>query len=213
MEATGVQRPRGLAAWASPAVLDRLEQVIIVLLWSAMVWRIGHSTSPYSLLALASESAIVFFVLIRRSTQSISTDHGEWMLAFAATAAPLMITFSNGPVQALIPVAVSCWIVGNCINLWAKLVLRRSFGIAPANRGLKLTGPYRVVRHPMYGGYLLSHIGIFLLMPSWLNLTVYVIGWAAQIRRLGAEERILSLDPKYTQYMSEVRYRLIPGVY
>lgn len=213
MEATGVQPKSRLAALASPAVLDRLEQVIIVLLWSAMAWRMSHSTSPYALLALASETVILFFVLIRRPTRSISTDHGEWMLAFAATAAPLMIVDANDPVQFLVPVAVSCWIVGNCANLAAKLVLRRSFGIAPANRGLKLTGPYRVVRHPMYGGYLLSHIGIFLLMPSWLNLAVYVVGWTAQIRRLGAEERILSLDPRYREYMGEVRYRLIPGVY
>jgi protein-S-isoprenylcysteine O-methyltransferase Ste14 len=213
MEVTAVQPRGGWRALLRPAVLDRFEQAVIVLLWSAMAWRMSHAFSPFAMLALLSETAIVFFILIRRPAKHLSTDHGEWMLAFAATAAPLLITARTGPVEALIPVAVFLWVIGNFVNIAAKLVLRRSFGIAPANRGLKLTGPYRVVRHPMYGGYLLSHIGIFMLMPSWLNLAVYVVAWTAMIRRLGAEERLLGLDPQYREYMGEVRYRLIPGVY
>lgn len=197
----------------SPAVLDRIEQIVVFALWSGLAWRMSHSANPFALLALLSETLIVAFVLIRRPAQTLSTRDGDWILAFTATVASLMITDGNEPIAALIPVAVSFWIVGNVVNIAAKLTLRRSFGIAPANRGLKLGGPYRVVRHPMYGGYLLSHIGIFLLMPSWLNLAVYVVCWTAQVRRIWAEERVLGEDPKYRAYIGEVRWRLIPGVY
>lgn len=211
MNSTALQtKARG---WLRPAVVDRIEQVVIVVLWSIMAWRMSHTGNPYALLVLASETAIVLFVLIRRPAKSITMDPAEWALAFGASCAPLLVMPNAAPIAPLVPIAVALLIVGNFCNLAAKFVLRRSFGIAPANRGLKLTGPYRVVRHPMYGGYLMSHVGIFILMPSWQNALIYVVGWAAQIRRLGAEERILSQDPRYREYKAEVRYRLVPGVY
>src|ERR1700682_5194874 len=45
---------------------------------------------------------------------------------------------------------------GVLLQIYAKLTLRRSFGIIAANRGVMTSGPYRVVRHPMYAAYLLS---------------------------------------------------------
>jgi protein-S-isoprenylcysteine O-methyltransferase Ste14 len=69
------------------------------------------------------------------------------------------------------------------------------------------------MRHPMYAGYLLVHIGVMVVMFSWHNLLIYLIGWTAQIRRLLAEERLLSSDPAYAQYMGEVRWRLLPGIF
>jgi protein-S-isoprenylcysteine O-methyltransferase Ste14 len=102
---------------------------------------------------------------------------------------------------------------GNFFQAWAKLILRRSFGITPANRGVKITGAYRFVRHPMYAGYLLVHIGVLVVMFSPYNLAVYAIGWTAQILRLLAEERLLGEDPAYRDYMAQVRWRLIPGIF
>jgi protein-S-isoprenylcysteine O-methyltransferase Ste14 len=85
--------------------------------------------------------------------------------------------------------------------------------VAPANRGIKLTGPYRLVRHPMYAGYLLVHLGVLILMFSPINVLIYAIGWWAQILRILAEERLLSQDPAYADYMGRVRWRLIPGLF
>ncbi|MDB5724736.1 MAG: isoprenylcysteine carboxyl methyltransferase, partial [Novosphingobium sp.] len=50
-------------------------------------------------------------------------------------------------------------------------------------------------------------------MFSPYNLAIYVIGWTAQILRLLAEERLLGQDPAYREYMAQVRWRLIPGVF
>jgi protein-S-isoprenylcysteine O-methyltransferase Ste14 len=49
------------------------------------------------------------------------------------------------------------------------MVLGRSFGLLPAQRGLVVVGPYRFVRHPIYFGYLIGHIGFLLVNFSWRN--------------------------------------------
>ena len=54
----------------------------------------------------------------------------------------------------------------------------------------------------------------FLAMnPSLWNLCIYAVAYLTQIPRLLAEERLLSIDPHYQNYMAAVRYRLLPGVY
>ena len=83
----------------------------------------------------------------------------------------------------------------------------------PANRGVKLGGPYRYVRHPMYAGYLLCHVAFLLLNPSPWNLVVYALCDGLQVPRILAEERLLCRDGTYAAYRARVRWRLIPGVF
>lgn len=205
--------PVGWRGLATPARLDRFEQVLILFLWIFLVQRVLNSANPFAPLILIAETSVVLFVLIRRPTQAISIKLGDWLLAATATAAPLLIQPASSPVPELVMPGLALILLGNCFQLWAKLFLRRSFGIAPANRGIKSDGPYRFVRHPMYAGYLAVHIGVMLLVPSLLNLAIYAIGWWAQILRLGAEERLLGQDPAYQAFAQKVRWRLIPGVY
>jgi protein-S-isoprenylcysteine O-methyltransferase Ste14 len=138
---------------------------------------------------------------------------GDWLLAVTATAAPMMIQTANDPVDALRIAGVMLVMLGNLGQAAAKLALARSFGIAPANRGIKVSGPYRLVRHPMYAGYLVVHIGVVLMMPLPINVVIYTIGWTAQIRRILAEEALLGQDPTYREYRTKVRWRMIPGVF
>jgi protein-S-isoprenylcysteine O-methyltransferase Ste14 len=200
-------------AWLTPRVADRAEQVAIVILWVFLAWRVEFSNNPWAWLLLASESAIAFFTLIRRPTDRLSMRLGDWMLAMTATCAGLLIVPGVVVSQALVPLGVLLFIIGNLFQLWAKMVLRRSFGVAPANRGVKVSGPYRYVRHPMYVGYGIVHISVLLLMFWPVNLVIYAIGWWAQVLRILAEERVLSQDPAYAEYMKQVKWRLIPGVF
>jgi len=202
-----------LPRWLTPRRLDRLEQVAIVLLWALLAHRVYVATNPFAPLVMVAETSVVIFVLLRRPAETISLRLGDWLLAITATYAPLLIMPAPNAWSALIPLAVGMVVLGNVIQIAAKLFLRRSFGIAPANRGIKSDGMYGLVRHPMYAGYLVVHVGIFLLMPSLLNLVVYAIGWWAQILRLLAEERLLSEDPAYRAYMEKVRWRMVPGIF
>ena len=199
--------------WLTPAFADRAEQVAIVILWAVLAWRVDLSDNPWAPLLLLSESTIAFFTLIRRPTTRLSMRLGDWMLAMTATCAGLLIMPGQVLSESLVTVGVLLFIGGNLFQLWAKLVLRRSFGVAPANRGVKITGPYKYVRHPMYVGYGIVHISLLLLMFMPVNLLIYAIGWWAQILRIKAEERVLSQDPAYGEYMKQVKWRLIPGVF
>ena len=213
METGTTAKREGLRRLLRPEVLDRIEQLTILVLWFFLLQRMLASPNPLAPLALLSETAIAFFVLIRRPTGAISLSLGDWLLATTATAAPMLIRSGEAPSYPIIVAGVTILIAGTCLHVLAKLFLRRSFGIAPANRGVKVNGPYAFVRHPMYSGYLLTHVGIFLMMPTLFNATVYVIGWTAQILRLLAEERLLSQDPAYRDYLAKVRWHLIPGVF
>ena len=76
------------------------------------------------------------------------------------------------------------------------------------------TGPYRIVRHPMYAGGILYMIGMPLLLGSWLGLLVLPLILGALSVRIFIEEDALRKGlPGYADYAARVRYRLIPGVW
>lgn len=188
---------------------------MIVGLWAWFVWRVLQSSNPFSQAALFTETTVLIFVLLRRPTKEISLRFGDWLLAVTATAAPMLIVPREIPdaMLWLENIAVSLVALGNLVQLTGKLFLARSFGVAPANRGIKTTGLYRFVRHPIYAGYLMIHLGLFMMMPSLTNFLIYGIGWWAQILRLLAEEALLSQDTDYRAFMLKTRWRLVPGVF
>lgn len=76
------------------------------------------------------------------------------------------------------------------------------------------TGPYAIVRHPMYASALLYLIGTPLALGSYVGLIAFVVMVATLIWRLLDEERVLMRDlPGYTEYMARVRSRLVPHVW
>lgn len=96
----------------------------------------------------------------------------------------------------------------------AKVVLGRSFGLLPAQRGLVMTGPYRLIRHPIYFGYLIGHIGMLLVNFSEQNALIITALYLAQVIRIQREESILvKNDSGYADYQQRVRWRLIPFIY
>jgi protein-S-isoprenylcysteine O-methyltransferase Ste14 len=100
-----------------------------------------------------------------------------------------------------------------CLSLASLLTLGRFFGIRPALRGLATKGPYRVVRHPMYLSYMLGDIGYNLQEWNLGTVLLTMVGWAASLYRIHAEERILSQAPQWPAYVTSVRYRLLPGLW
>jgi protein-S-isoprenylcysteine O-methyltransferase Ste14 len=104
-------------------------------------------------------------------------------------------------------------LAGLLIALASLGTLGRSFGIVAANRGVKTRGPYRLVRHPAYFGYLVSYLGYVAENPSFANLTLLCLSTAFQLVRIREEERLLRSDTSYERYRSSVRRKLIPLVY
>jgi protein-S-isoprenylcysteine O-methyltransferase Ste14 len=92
----------------------------------------------------------------------------------------------------------------------ALVSLGRSFGIAPADRGLVTTKLYRYVRHPLYTSELLFCVGYLIANLSWRNLLVFFGIITVQVIRLLREEKIIT---NYSSYSNLVRWRLIPHVW
>jgi len=76
------------------------------------------------------------------------------------------------------------------------------------------TGPYAVVRHPMYAGALLYLLGTPLALGSYWGLVVFGAVLPLLLWRLFDEERFLCRNlPGYTEYRKRVRHRLVPFVW
>jgi protein-S-isoprenylcysteine O-methyltransferase Ste14 len=205
-----------VAALAGPKrFLDLLEQVAVLALYSWLVLRLWPAeislSNWYPLLLVLSEGLVVVLLLIRKPTNQISINGLDWAVAAGGTFAVLLVGKGGEPLHA--PLGAFLILMGLVIHVGAKLSLRRSFGVVPANRGVKVGGFYQLVRHPMYAGYMLTHIGYLFVAPSVWNVAVYAGAWAFLIARIYAEERVLSADPEYQVFKSRVRYRLIPGVF
>ena len=76
------------------------------------------------------------------------------------------------------------------------------------------TGPYAIVRHPMYSGAILVFIGMPLALGSWWGLFFVPLFIAGFAWRLLDEEKFLRANlPGYAEYMRKVRYRLLPYIW
>jgi protein-S-isoprenylcysteine O-methyltransferase Ste14 len=82
------------------------------------------------------------------------------------------------------------------------------------NQRVISTGPYAIVRHPMYAAALILMLGIPLALGSWWGLLALVPGVPALVWRILDEERLLKRDLLgYAEYTQRMRFRLIPGVF
>jgi protein-S-isoprenylcysteine O-methyltransferase Ste14 len=173
-----------------------------------------HETGrPVGLGAVLLEAFTAFLFIIRRPPLMTSARPLAWVSAslgaFAMLAARPVAHPDAGPFAAL----ELLQLIGFAIVLVALGALGRSFGIVAANRGVKTAGLYSFVRHPAYTGYLVSYLGYVGENASIRNIALLAVGTAAQLVRIGEEERTLLLDQAYRAYLARVPRRLIPFVY
>jgi protein-S-isoprenylcysteine O-methyltransferase Ste14 len=76
------------------------------------------------------------------------------------------------------------------------------------------TGPYAMMRHPMYTGAIVMLLGVPLALGSWWGLLVLVPFTLVILWRLLDEEKFLARNlPGYSEYRNKVKYRLVPLVW
>jgi protein-S-isoprenylcysteine O-methyltransferase Ste14 len=76
------------------------------------------------------------------------------------------------------------------------------------------TGPYRVVRHPMYAGNPCVLVGLSVWLGSYAAALLAAIPLALLVARIGLEERFLRRELEgYADYAVRVPYRLFPGLW
>jgi protein-S-isoprenylcysteine O-methyltransferase Ste14 len=99
------------------------------------------------------------------------------------------------------------------LSLLSLLTIGKLFGVRPALRGLATTGPYALVRHPIYLSYFIGDIGYNLQEWNYGTALLAITGWASLLYRIHAEERVLAYDAGWSKYVASVRYRLLPGIW
>lgn len=192
-------------------------KIAIVTLFSFMAIRIardaavtGHVTG---VLLLVSEALVVALTVVRRAAGTVDRTMKARVLTAVATFGPPLVRPDSLEGLLSEPVTIAISAAGLIVVVFGKLSLGRSFGLAPANRGVVSTGVYRLVRHPIYLGYVITHVGFFLANPAGWNLAVLAMADVALMLRAKREELTLAADPAYTEYMQRVRWRIVPGLF
>jgi protein-S-isoprenylcysteine O-methyltransferase Ste14 len=157
------------------------------------------------------EGWVALMFLVRRPATEVSFSRLAWIAAPIGTFAMLLGRPAEGGLSPLVCEFVQLAGVG--FALVSLTALGRSFGFVAANRGVKTRGPYGLVRHPAYAGYLITYVGFVAENPSIRNLALLLVGTTFQLVRIREEEQLLLRDSSYARYRERVRYRLIPLVY
>lgn len=102
---------------------------------------------------------------------------------------------------------------GEAFAVVVLMQLRRSFSIMPEARELVISGPYRLVRHPLYLAEGIATIGSVIQFLSVWTVMLLVVQVIFQLRRIENEESVLTeAFPHYAIYKQRTA-RLIPGIY
>ena len=82
------------------------------------------------------------------------------------------------------------------------------------NQSVVSTGLYGIVRHPMYTATILMYLAMPLVLDSLIAFAIMLLYIPIIIRRINDEEQLLNAELKgYTEYCTQVRWRLMPFIY
>ena len=196
---------------------DLFARAVIIVLFATMAIRFGiafvETGSVTPLFLVVSEGLVVVLTLVRRSAAVVDRSLRARVLTLVSVLGPPLLV--PGVAVRLAPelVTLPIMIGGLSVIIAGKVALGRSFALLPANRGIVSTGLYGIVRHPIYMGYLITHVAFLLASPSLFNLAALVIADIALLARAVCEEETLALDADYRDYQSRVRWRVAPGLF
>lgn len=197
-------------------VIDLMMRLAALLALSWFAWQswqaydLSHKNTH--LLLFLAEALTLGLVLIAKPTNTRNVDLLPSLLTVCASFYFFVIWLDGGQELISQAVAQAVMLTGIALQVVAKLWIGRNFGLLPARRGLVSTGPYAIVRHPIYLGYFIAHMGFLFSNFSVHNLLVYTLLYIFQAGRIFYEEKKLGEWEDYQLYKQRVKYRLIPGI-
>jgi protein-S-isoprenylcysteine O-methyltransferase Ste14 len=154
-------------------------------------------------LSVIHNGMLACIFLVRR--QPVKTDRTGLYLGLIASILPSTSFPDTVPLPLLV-----VGLAGYALLLWSLVVLWKSFGIAPADRGLVTKAPYSLVRHPMYLGELVLRVAIVVSAGQLWGYGMFLVLVLIQILRIKREEAIIA---GYEEYKKNTCWRLLPGVW
>jgi protein-S-isoprenylcysteine O-methyltransferase Ste14 len=177
-------------------------------------WALLHGFDVFELLHLAYNVTVAFFLLIRTQPSVVSMNLLHWIVAVVTSISGFFFV-RNGSGSDTVLIFVGDGLIGISVffSLVAAVVLGRSFDVLPALRPIKTRCVYQIVRHPIYLFAIVLRIGYVLKNPLIYNGLLLLAVAILYDRRARYEEDILSHDGSYVEYIRQVKYRFVPGVY
>jgi protein-S-isoprenylcysteine O-methyltransferase Ste14 len=133
------------------------------------------------------------------------------LIAFIVIAGIVGPHWSARPILVVVGVLVA--VAGGFAMLWGGRTLGRSLTPFPSPRGSHLErGPYRFVRHPIYGGGIILALGATLASSPWALVPSAALVPFFLVKSRYEERLLAQADPSYGGYLTRVRKRFFPGL-
>ena len=223
---------RTLWSWIFSRALPAASLLILVVL---QIWTLAsdgrvlvvHPTLAVAVGCLRSGLYAVFLsipaVVLLLHDPPVASDERIVIRALAIVTTFFLIILSllapSGPVLFRVSLtgeeaALAMTLVGVALGVYAMATLGMNFSLWPEARRLVVSGPYRLVRHPIYLAEIIMSAGALILN---LRLTMVVGEFIVIVlvrARIHVEERLLgSTFPAFKEFETATHHRLIPGVW
>jgi protein-S-isoprenylcysteine O-methyltransferase Ste14 len=172
-------------------------------------------TAVYKALIVAFYVLLLVLLFIRTKAKDAGRNWRGTAAAYFGTFAPMILlgvagTGTASPLRTLVSIAVMT--AGMAFSVYAVTHLGRSFGAVPRARNLVRSGPYGLVRHPLYVGEIVTFFGAILVDLSAVKIGIFLLLVAVQAYRALQEEKVLTeVFPEYRDYAATTS-RFIPRV-
>jgi protein-S-isoprenylcysteine O-methyltransferase Ste14 len=213
-------------SWGSLLLGNVWPAYLFALPLAARVWGLSRGPSPTTLhqqaRLLQEVVTVVFLALVvilfavrRRRIEGQRAGWGAGLVALVGTFLLNAVAFlpvEDSASTTTLLASSGVVVIGTLFTIWSLATLGRCFGLFPEVRGLVLRGPYRLVRHPVYLGELVSALGLLVAKPHPLVVVFFIAFSVLQYWRTVFEERALAeaYPSQYPAYTSQVP-RLVPG--
>ena len=174
----------------------------------------------YRLLVAAFYILVIALYLMRDKASATTRSFPAKLIALTATFLPFLVPLLGGPAGGRYFARLTTLVISDVIMLSglaftvaALGALGKSFSIIPQVRKLVVRGPYRLVRHPLYIGEIVSMLGLTLAGVSIPKILVFLLLVGCQVYRSLQEEKLLTaVFPEYADYAAKTA-RFIPGLF
>ena len=142
-----------------PDLMHWLVNIAVAAFFSYYIYdtiiRLASGTCLTLLIALLfRNTSITLVFLLRRPSKLTSRNIGDWIAAIGGTFITYLYAGQAKPIFSfIVPTAYVVMIVTAFLSTVCIINLGRSFGLVPANRGVKTELLYGIVRHPLYSLY------------------------------------------------------------
>lgn len=165
--------------------------------------------------AFLSEILLAISFLVRRPAVQVLPGWAPRLRAYACTFLIPIFVLTAGTLRpawveatpwfTVRAVGMLFWLLALSLLLWPLWYLRYAFSVVPAARTLVISGPYALVRHPMYAVYVLCYLALTLVRMTPATVGVVLVwSWLLWFR-IRDEEKVLSdTFPEYTRYARQV---------